>query len=50
MSRLKLYTSREWLFRKYVVDRKTPAEMAIIAVCTEQTIINWLNKFGLIRR
>jgi abortive infection bacteriophage resistance protein len=44
-----MYTSRTWLYQKYVVEKKTIVEIAKEANCNHQTIQNYLQKFNLIR-
>lgn len=43
----KLYTSKEWLRKRYIMDKKTPAQIAKECGATERTIYSYLNKFGL---
>lgn len=43
----KLYTSEAWLRRKYLVEKKSPEEIAEICGATLMTIYNYLNKFGI---
>jgi predicted DNA-binding protein YlxM (UPF0122 family) len=45
---MKLYKSRDWLYLRYTVQRKSLDEMAKEAGCSGQTIYNHLVKFGLI--
>lgn len=45
---MKLYKSREWLYLRYVVQKKSLEEMAKEAKCSHQTIYNHLVKFDLI--
>lgn len=47
MPRVKLWTSYEWMHRRYVVDKLTEAEIAQLANTTQATINNWLHKHGL---
>lgn len=46
--KLKLYQSRNWLFKRYTVEHKGLDEMAKEAGCSHQTIYNHLVKHGLI--
>jgi len=46
---MKLYQSESWLKRKYVVERKSAAEIAELCSVTEMTITRYLQKYGLIR-
>jgi len=43
----KLYTSESWLRKRYVLDKKTPEEIAKECGCTVETIYVYLAKFGL---
>ena len=43
----KLYTSETWLRKRYVMDKKTPEEIAKECGCTVETIYVYLAKFGL---
>lgn len=47
MGRAKLYTSKNWLYKRYVVERLTEAEIAKLADTTQVTIHRWLEKFEL---
>lgn len=46
---MKLYTNKEWMRRRYVVDDMTAAEIAKLAGVTEMTITRWLDTHGLLR-
>jgi DNA-binding MurR/RpiR family transcriptional regulator len=46
----KLYESRDWLYNRYVVQRKNIVEIAKEAGCSHMTIQRYLEKFGLIRK
>lgn len=46
---MKLYENQRWLRARYVVERKTAAEIAKICGVTEMTIDRWLDKHGLKR-
>jgi hypothetical protein len=43
----KLYTSDVWLRKRYVVDRKTPEQIAKECGASIETIYVYLAKFGL---
>jgi hypothetical protein len=43
----KLYTSDVWLRKRYVVDRKTPEQIAKECGASVETIYVYLAKFGL---
>ncbi len=43
----KLYTSKVFMRKRYVVDKKTPEEIAKECGCTIETVYVYLAKFGL---
>lgn len=43
----KLYTSEIWLRKRYIMDKKTPEDIAKECGCTLETIYVYLAKFGL---
>lgn len=43
----KLYTNRDWLRKRYVLDKKTPEDIARECSCSVETIYVYLAKFGL---
>lgn len=45
---VKLYQSQAWLRKKYVVDKKTPEEIAKICGANLVTIYRYLEKYGLL--
>jgi DNA-binding MurR/RpiR family transcriptional regulator len=45
----KLYESKEWLYNRYVVQRKNSVEIAKEAGCSHMTIQRYLEKFGLMK-
>jgi DNA-binding MurR/RpiR family transcriptional regulator len=47
---MKLYQSKEWLHRRYVVQRKNVVEIAAEAGTSAMTIQRYLEKFGLIKK
>ena len=47
MLKPKLYTSYQWMRKKYWEERLTEQEIADLAGTTQATINNWLNKHGL---
>lgn len=47
---MKLYQSKEWLYRKYIVQKKNVVEIAQEAGTSTMTIQRYLQKFGLIRK
>jgi hypothetical protein len=46
----KLYDSREWLYKRYVIDKIGIVTMAKEAGCSHMTIQRALEKHGLIRK
>jgi len=50
MPRVKLWTSRKWLYKKFIVDGLSQEEIAEQAGTTQATINRWLKKFELTRR
>lgn len=46
----KLYKSKDWLYNRYVVQRKNIVEIAKEAGCSHMTIQRALEDFGLIRK
>ena len=43
----KLYTNEVWLKKRYLMDKKTPEEIAKEAGASVETIYVYLAKFGL---
>lgn len=43
----KLYTNESWLRKRYVMDKKTPQEIAKECNVSMETIYVYLAKFGL---
>lgn len=43
----KLYTSEAWLRKRYLMDKKTPQEIAKECETSMETIYVYLAKFGL---
>jgi hypothetical protein len=43
----KLYTSESWLRKRYIMDKKTPQEIAKECGASVETIYVYLAKFGL---
>ena len=43
----KLYTSEIFMRKRYIIDKKTPEEIAKECGCTVETIYVYLAKFGL---
>jgi DNA-directed RNA polymerase specialized sigma subunit len=47
---MKLYQSKEWLYRRYVVQKKTVTEIGKECGVSAMTIQRHLDKFGLIQK
>lgn len=47
---MKLYQSKEWLHRRYVIQRKNIVEISVEAGTSAMTIQRYLEKFGLIKK
>lgn len=47
---MKLYQSKDWLRRRYVLQRKTVTEIAAECQVSAMTIQRYLEKFGLLRK
>ena len=47
---MKLYQSKEWLFRRYAVQKKSMAEIAKECNVSVMTIQRYLKEFGLIKK
>jgi hypothetical protein len=43
----KLYTSESWLRKRYVIDKKTPEDIAKECGVSLETVYVYLAKFGL---
>jgi transcriptional regulator of acetoin/glycerol metabolism len=46
---MKLYESKQWLYKRYVVEKKNIVQMAQEAGCSHMTIQRSLIKHGLIK-
>lgn len=44
---MKLYTNENWLRKRYLMDKKSPEEIAKECNATVETIYVYLAKFGL---
>jgi len=44
---MKLYTNENWLRKRYLIDKKSPEEIAKECNATVETIYVYLAKFGL---
>ena len=47
---MKLYQSKEWLYRRYIVQKKTISEIALECGVSAMTIQRYLEQFKLIKR
>ena len=47
---MKFYQSKDWLYRRYVVQKKTVTEIGSECQVSAMTIQRYLEKFGLIRK
>lgn len=47
---MKLYQSKDWLYRKYIVQKKTVTEIGKECGVSAMTIQRYLQEFGLIRK
>jgi len=43
----KLYESKDWLYKRYIVERKDVMTIAKEAGCSHMTIVRYLEKFGI---
>lgn len=49
MAAIKLYNSKAWVTRRYVVNKRTPEQIAQEAGCSVPTIYRKLREFKLIK-
>lgn len=47
---VKKYRSRDWLYRRFLIDKKTPVEIAEECGVEKITIYRYLEKFQLIKK
>lgn len=47
---MKLYQSKDWLYRRYVVQKKTIIQIAKECEVSAMTIQRYLEQFGLIKK
>jgi hypothetical protein len=47
---LKQWDSRDWVYKRYVVEKKSILEMAMEAKCSHMTIQRALQRFDLIKK
>jgi len=46
---MKLYQSKDWLYRRYIVQKKTVTEIGKECGVSAMTIQRYLQEFGLLR-
>lgn len=46
---MKFYQSKDWLYRRYIVQKKTVTEIAKECGVSAMTIQRYLERFGLIK-
>ena len=42
-----LWKDRDWLFQRYLVEKRSPVDIAKEAGCSIGTLYHWINKYGL---
>lgn len=47
---MKFYQSREWLFKKYIAEKKSVSEIAKMCGVSAMTINRYLDHFGLTKK
>ncbi len=47
---VKLYQSKDWLYRRYIVQRKTVSEIAKECNVSAMTIQRYVDQFGLSKK
>ena len=47
---IKLYQSKDWLYRRYIVQKKTVTEISKECKVSAMTIQRYLEQFGLIKK
>lgn len=47
MPKVKLYTSRRWMHKRYVIEKLSEEEIAKLANTNQSTINRWLKKLEL---
>ena len=50
MRSMKLYDSKDWVYKRYVLEKKTVREMAMEAKCSHMTIQRELERHGFIKK
>jgi hypothetical protein len=49
-SSIKLYQSKEWMYRRYIIQRKTVPEIAKECNVSAMTIQRYVDQFGLSKK
>jgi hypothetical protein len=47
---MKLYESKDWLYKRYIVERKDIVTIAKEAGCSHMTIQRYLEKYEIIKK
>jgi hypothetical protein len=47
---MKLYDSKEWLYKRYVIEKKKIVDLAMEAKCSHMTIQRELERHGFIKK
>ena len=47
---MKLYESKDWLYKRYVVERKDIVTISKEAGCSHMTIQRYLEKYGMLKK
>lgn len=47
---MKLYESKDWLYKRYVVERKDIVAISKEAGCSHMTIQRYLEKYGILKK
>ena len=45
---MKLYNNKQWLYKRYILEKKSLFDMAKEANCSHMTIKRYLSKYGMI--
>ena len=44
---MKLYENKEWLYKRYVIQKKSLDDIAKEADCSKMTVIRYLERYGI---
>lgn len=47
---MKLYQNKDWLYRRYIIQKKTVTEIGTECGVSAMTIQRYLDKFGFIKK